>query len=111
MPKRTNNPILKVEIDLALDELERRGLIRKTGDFREGSPVYVAVDCKLKELPGGLSPTSKTFSQPAGKITGRLTNEPTSRPVPILTPATILLAGRRADRGTVWRRCRRMRAN
>jgi hypothetical protein len=72
VPKRTNNPILKVEIDLALDELERRGLIRKTGDFRKGSPVYVAVDCKLKELPE---------------------------------------AGRRANRGTVWRRCRRMRVN
>ena len=53
--KLENDPMRKVEVKLAFDELERRGLIRKTGDFREGSPVFAAVDCKLKELPGGLS--------------------------------------------------------
>ena len=55
MAKLANDPMRKVEVKLAFDELERRGLIRKTGDFREGSPVFAAVDCKLKELPGGLS--------------------------------------------------------
>ena len=35
--KRTDNPMHKVEVSLALDELERRGLIHKAGDFREGS--------------------------------------------------------------------------
>ena len=53
--KLANDPMRKVELNLALDELERRGLIRKTGDFSEGSPVFAAVDCKLKELPKGLS--------------------------------------------------------
>ena len=39
---------------MGFDELERRGLIRKNGDFRKGSPVYAAVDCELEELPEGL---------------------------------------------------------
>ena len=55
VPKLANDPMRKVEVKLAFDELERRGLIRKTGDFREGSPVFAAVDCKLKELPEGLT--------------------------------------------------------
>jgi hypothetical protein len=54
-PKRTDNPMHKVEVNLALDELERRGLIHKNGDFRKGSPVYAAVDCELEELPKGLT--------------------------------------------------------
>ena len=54
VPKRADNPMHKVEVNLALDELERRGLIRKNGDFRKGSPVYAAVDCELEELPEGL---------------------------------------------------------
>ena len=61
MPKLAIDPMRIVELNLALDELERRGLIRKTGDFREGSPVFAAVDCKLKELPGGSASCSKTF--------------------------------------------------
>lgn len=55
VPKRTDNPMDKVGVNLALDELERRGLIHKNGDFRKGSPVYAAVDCELEELPEGLT--------------------------------------------------------
>jgi hypothetical protein len=55
VPKLANDPMHEVEIKLAFDELERRGLIRKTGDFREGLPTYVAVDRELKELPEGLT--------------------------------------------------------
>jgi hypothetical protein len=53
--KLANDPMREVEIKLAHDELERRGLIRKTGDFREGEPAYAANDCELKQLPEGLS--------------------------------------------------------
>jgi hypothetical protein len=55
VPKRTDNPMNKVEVNLALDELERRGLVHKNGDFRNSSPVYAAVDCELEELPEGLT--------------------------------------------------------
>jgi hypothetical protein len=53
--EETSHPLHKVEVNLALDELERRGLIHKNGDFRKGSPVYAAVDCELEELPEGLA--------------------------------------------------------
>jgi hypothetical protein len=75
VPKRTNNPMHKVEVKLALDELERRGLIHKNGDFRKGSPVYAAVDCELEELPGGLTLLQQNiFRHLQAKSRGRLTN-------------------------------------
>jgi hypothetical protein len=46
---------IKLAIDLALDELERRDLIYKTGEFRSGQPGYAVVDRELKELPEGLT--------------------------------------------------------
>jgi hypothetical protein len=61
VPKRTDNPMHKVEVNLVLGELERRGLIHKNGDFRKGSPVYAAVDCELEELPEGLTLLQQTF--------------------------------------------------
>jgi DNA-binding FadR family transcriptional regulator len=32
------------EIREALEELERLGLAKKTGEFRDGRPVYVAIE-------------------------------------------------------------------
>jgi hypothetical protein len=52
---QTSDPMHKAKVKLALDVLERRDLIRKTGDFQVGQPVYAAVDPELRTLPEGLT--------------------------------------------------------
>jgi hypothetical protein len=54
-PFNTNPMVLKTQIQRYLGDLERKGWIRRNGDFRNGQPVYVVTELGRSQGLGRLN--------------------------------------------------------